>query len=88
MSYDDTMRTILEIPNEKIKALDHICQRESISRAELICRAIDRYLSDGDNASVEKSFGIWKHRKINSLKYEETLGSEWINSYYTEHKRL
>lgn len=78
------MRISLEIPNEKIKALDHICQRESISRAELILRAIDRYLLEGAKEGVEKSFGIWKHRKINSLKYEETLGSEWINSYYSK----
>ena len=76
-SYDDSMRTILEIPNEKIKALDHICQKESISRAELIRRAIDRYLSEAAKEGVEKSFGIWKHRKINSLKYEKIMRAEW-----------
>jgi metal-responsive CopG/Arc/MetJ family transcriptional regulator len=40
------MRTILEIPNEKVKELDRLCKAQKISRAELVRRAIDKYLLD------------------------------------------
>lgn len=75
--YDDGMRTILEIPKEKVMALDMICRSEKISRAELVRRAIDKYLLDIPKARREASFGIWKSKKIDSLKYEKSLRDEW-----------
>ena len=75
--YDDTMRTILEIPNEKVKELDRLCKAQKISRAELVRRAIDKYLLDTPLVRREASFGIWKRKKIHSLKYEASLRNEW-----------
>ena len=75
--YDDTMRTILEIPNEKVKELDRLCKAQKISRAELVRRAIDKYLLDTPLVRREASFGIWKWKKIDSLKYEASLRNEW-----------
>jgi metal-responsive CopG/Arc/MetJ family transcriptional regulator len=71
------MRTILEIPNEKVKELDRLCKAQKISRAELVRRAIDKYLLDTPQVRREASFGIWKRKKIHSLKYEASLRSEW-----------
>jgi polyphosphate kinase len=39
--YDDAVRTIIELPEDQLGALDGICRRESISRAEAIRRAVD-----------------------------------------------
>ena len=75
--YDDAMRTILEIPKEKVMALDMVCRTEKISRAELVRRAIDKYLLDMPKARRDASFVIWKSKKIDSLKYEKSLRDEW-----------
>jgi hypothetical protein len=32
--HDDAMRTIIDLPADQLDALDGICRRESISRAE------------------------------------------------------
>jgi len=50
---------------------------QKISRAELVRRAIDKYLLDTPLVRREASFGIWKRKKIHSLKYEASLRSEW-----------
>jgi hypothetical protein len=75
--YDDTMRTIIEIPKKKVMALDMVCRSEKISRAELVRRAIDKYLLDMPQTRRKAGFGLWKSKKIDSLKYEKTLRDEW-----------
>ena len=75
--YDDNMRTIFEIPDEKVKELDRLCKAQKISRAELMRRAIDKYLLDTPLVRREASFGIWKKKKIDSLKYEASIRKEW-----------
>lgn len=75
--YDDEMRTIVEIPKKKVMALDSVCRSEKISRAELVRRAIDKYLLDMPQTRREASLGIWKSKKIDSLKYEKALRDEW-----------
>ena len=74
---DDTMRTIFEIPDEKVKQLDRLCKAQKISRAELIRRAIDNYLLDTPPVRREASLGIWKKKKIDSLKFEALIRNEW-----------
>ncbi|WP_411822607.1 ribbon-helix-helix protein, CopG family [Leptospira sp. 'Mane'] len=71
------MRTILEIPEEKVTILDEISKEENVSRAELIRKAIDHYLLDFPRIRREASFGIWKSKKLDSLKYEESIRNEW-----------
>jgi len=70
------MRTIVDIPEQNIQALDAICGREHISRAEAVRRAVADYLtrnkSEGDAA-----FGIWKGRGQDGLTYEDALRDEW-----------
>jgi len=75
--YDDSMRTIFEIPDDKVKELDRLCKAQKISRAELMRRAIDKYLLDTPLVRREASFGIWKKKKIDSLKYEASIRKEW-----------
>lgn len=73
------MRTIVELPESLVNGLAEVCEKDSISRAEAIRRAVDNYLkvyqpakSDDDSA-----FGVWKSRGVDALQYEDEIRSEW-----------
>ncbi len=71
------MRTIVDIPNDVIKSLAIICEKENKSRAVLIREAIDEYLAKKTSNSMEDAFGLWKGRKKDGLAYQEEIRSEW-----------
>jgi hypothetical protein len=76
--YDDAVRTIIELPEEQLDALDGICRRESISRAEAIRRAVDLLVRDRAAGASRAAFGLWKGAKaIDGLVYQERLRGEW-----------
>lgn len=75
--YDIKMRTLIDITNEQVKALKEFCAKESISRAEAIRRAIDEFLSAKLPLNDNRAFGLWKNKKIDGLKYQQRLRSEW-----------
>ena len=77
-SYDITMRTIIEIPKEVVDELDKIGTNENRSRASLIRDAIDGYLeTKADRKDNTTGFGIWKHRKVDGLAFQQELRNEW-----------
>lgn len=59
------MRTIIDITEEQVKALDEISQLEDTSRAALIRRAIDRMLAEDARRDevAKEAFGIWSYRE-------------------------
>lgn len=71
------MRTIIELPEEQVRRLADICRRESVSRAEVIRRAISSYLDARYVADREDAFGIWRERNVDGLRYERRLRREW-----------
>ncbi|MGH7885012.1 MAG: ribbon-helix-helix protein, CopG family [Thermodesulfobacteriota bacterium] len=71
------MRTIVDIPKNKIDELDEIGKKDNLSRAALIREAVSEYLAKKSGEDTEKAFGIWKGRNIDALKYQENLRSEW-----------
>jgi hypothetical protein len=73
------MRTIIELPAKALKALSDICQREKISRAEAIRRAVEAYTSR-KQPTTDEAFGIWSSRRVDGLQYQETLRAEWAVS--------
>ncbi len=75
--YDDAMRTIVELPDEQVEALGNICAQEKVSRAEIIRRAVGNYIQEKQSGKGQNAFGLWKKKKINSLKYESRLRAEW-----------
>ena len=75
--YDDDMRTIIDLPEEQVKALSVVCQRERISRAEAIRRAVTKLLEETGSGDAEEAFGLWKHKKLDARKYVERLRAEW-----------
>ncbi len=71
------MRTIIDLPDEHLDALARLCEREGISRAEAIRRAVQDY-TRGQGAEVgESAFGLWRGRKVGGLAYERDLRNEW-----------
>ncbi|HEY5793271.1 MAG TPA: CopG family transcriptional regulator [Chthoniobacterales bacterium] len=78
MIYDDViMRTIVDLPDEQVKALAAFCRAEGISRAEAVRRALTRLVDDQKGAQKEDSFGAWKERRFDSRRYVEELRREW-----------
>ena len=74
--YDDAMRTIIDVPAQQLDALDDVCRRDGISRAEAIRRAVALLLQQRGGAP-EQAFGLWRGRKVDGLAYERALRDEW-----------
>lgn len=70
------MRTIIDVPADQLDALDDVCRRDGISRAEAIRRAVALLLRQRAGAP-EQAFGLWRGRKVDGLAYERGLREEW-----------
>ncbi len=73
------MRTIIDIPDKDIKILNQLSKKKKISRAEIIRQALTNYITEYSKLkkSYRNSFGVWKDKKIDSVKYQKQLRSEW-----------
>jgi predicted DNA-binding protein len=75
------MRTIIDLTQEQLARLEEVAEREGISRAEAIRRAVDTAYADVDatrsGEARDAAFGIWRGRKIDALKYVDRLRDEW-----------
>jgi metal-responsive CopG/Arc/MetJ family transcriptional regulator len=71
------LRTIVDIPSQQLEALDALCRRESISRAEAVRRALAAHLRSTRDAEPDRAFGLWRKRNVQGLKYERAIRGEW-----------
>jgi metal-responsive CopG/Arc/MetJ family transcriptional regulator len=72
------MRTIIELPPAQLEALDAVCRRDGISRAEAIRRAIAASLGETTASGRKAAFGLWRGRRTaDGLAYERRLRREW-----------
>ena len=72
------MRTIIELPDEQVEALDGICRRDGISRAEAARRAVSLLMRERGASRSGLGFGIWQGRRaVDGLAYQERLRREW-----------
>jgi predicted RNA methylase len=71
------MRTIIDLPPDQIEALEALCRREGISRAEAIRRAVAQHVRPVRRAATDPAFGVWRTRRLDGLKYQERLRREW-----------
>jgi metal-responsive CopG/Arc/MetJ family transcriptional regulator len=73
------MRTIIELPDEYILELDRLKDQEGLSRAELIRRAVESYLSRHRKPTLREKpgFGAWKEKQIEGITFQRTLRTEW-----------
>jgi hypothetical protein len=70
------MRTLVDLPEEALEQLTALSRSRKTSRAELIRQAVAGYLAQ-NRAGIEDSFGLWKSRGVDGLKYQEKLREEW-----------
>jgi hypothetical protein len=72
------MRTIIDLPVEQLEALDGICRRDGISRAEAIRQAVTLLMRQRGASRSGIAFGIWRgSRSVDGLAYQERLRREW-----------
>ena len=71
------MRTIIDLPADQLAALSVVCEREGISRAEAIRRAVREFTRAQSAATQAEAFGLWRHRRVAGLAYERTIRAEW-----------
>jgi hypothetical protein len=76
-TYDDTVRTIVDLPEEQVRALAEICRRQGISRAEAVRRAVADYAGRQAGGGADQAFGLWRGRGVDGLAYERRLRREW-----------
>lgn len=71
------MRTIVDLPEHQIEALAGLCEREGISRAEAIRRAVRMLLAANWEADLAAAFGAWRDKDIDGAEYQRTIRAEW-----------
>jgi len=71
------MRTIVDIPDQQLDSLATLCQREGISRAEAVRRAVASYLDSQTDTADDDAYGIWRKRKVAGVAYQRKLRTEW-----------
>ncbi|MGI8926996.1 MAG: ribbon-helix-helix protein, CopG family [Tepidiformaceae bacterium] len=77
------MRTIIELPEQSLRALGAYCEREKMSRAEAIRRAVAALLHEDARkgkdrkAALAATFGMWKDRGVDTDAYLAELRAEW-----------
>ena len=83
MIYDDiiiyrsaSLRTIIDIPEPQVKALEDLSRGQNQSRAALIREAIQEYLARR-RPQADDGFGLWGEGGVDGLAYQEKARSEW-----------
>jgi hypothetical protein len=84
LSCDDiAMRTIVDLPDEQIRALDAYSKKHGISRTEAVRRAVAKFLPKPGNRKLDlhdhPAFGSWKNRDVDGVEYQRKIRAEWAD---------
>ncbi|TWF57107.1 CopG family transcriptional regulator [Neorhizobium alkalisoli] len=71
------MRTLVELPEAEIEALDRLAQAENTSRELLIERAVRALLDKNDRQAKIDAYGLWGNRTIDGLEFQKKVRGEW-----------
>ena len=71
------MRTLVDLPETDVRALDDIGHRHGASRAKIIRQAISEYLARTGGGDMEAAFGLWRDRAVDGLAYQAKARAEW-----------
>jgi metal-responsive CopG/Arc/MetJ family transcriptional regulator len=71
------MRTLVDLGDAQIRALDELSKKEKRSRAALIRQAIDDYLAKRHRIEENDAVGLWGKRKVDGLAYQAKVRGEW-----------
>ena len=73
----NAMRTLVDLGDTQLQALDELSKKEKRPRAALIHQAIDDYLGKRRDKQQGDAFGLWGKRKVDGLTYQEKVRDEW-----------
>jgi metal-responsive CopG/Arc/MetJ family transcriptional regulator len=75
------MRTLVDIPEKQLKALNQLSKLRKVSRAALVREAVSAYVEANSkaarDAAIDAVFGMWKDRNIDGLEYQRKIRAEW-----------
>lgn len=72
------MRTLVDIPDADIEALDRIAAEKQVSRASLIREAVGELLDRHKDDVVLYGFGLWSGSEVeDGLVIQRKLRAEW-----------
>ena len=71
------MRTLVDLGDTQVQALDELAMKDKRSRAALIRQAIDDFLAKRHSHQESDAFGLWGKRKVDGLAYQEKVRREW-----------
>ncbi|WP_454848531.1 ribbon-helix-helix domain-containing protein [Rhizobium binxianense] len=71
------MRTLIDIGEAELKALDRMARAAKVSRASLIRKAVDDFIDRHNRDEEAEAFGLWGDRAMDGLAYQEEIRSEW-----------
>jgi predicted transcriptional regulator len=70
------MRVSVDIPKAQVEALDRLAERQQVSRAAMIRKAVEDILDSQNVDLVKAGFGLWG-RGEDGLSMQRRLRSEW-----------
>lgn len=70
------MRTIVDIPDRHVEALDRLAEARRASRAALVREAVELYLETQAQAGRHVAFGGWEPEE-DGLEIQNRLRGEW-----------
>jgi Arc/MetJ-type ribon-helix-helix transcriptional regulator len=78
-AYDAAMRTIIDLPEDQIRAIDAWRKTRGVSRAEAIRQAVSKLLTDAETRGVllDATHGIWADRPEDGVTMQRRLRAEW-----------
>jgi len=73
------VRTLVDIPDEDVRWLDHKAAEEGKSRAALVRAAVAQFRANESRKGIERYFGLWKRRDDigDGLDYQRKIRGEW-----------
>jgi predicted transcriptional regulator len=71
------MRTLVDIPDSDILALDELASRRREARAKVIRAAIGEYLARHRVTESTRAFGLWATCAEDGVEYQRRLRAEW-----------
>lgn len=71
------MRTLIDLGDTQVQALDELALKDKRSRAALIRQAIDDFLATRHSQQESEAFGLWGKRKVDGVAYQEKARREW-----------
>jgi metal-responsive CopG/Arc/MetJ family transcriptional regulator len=71
------MRTLVDIPEDDVRALDEIGRRRRVSRARVIRAALSEYLDRNAASHQNEAFGLWGEGGEDGVEYQKRIRAEW-----------